>query len=71
LEDPGVNGRINLRSIFRKSYGGIDLIDLAQDRDTWRVLVYAVIIFAFHKTRGISSLPENRLASQEGLCSLD
>jgi len=26
--------------------------------------------FGFHKTRGIFRLAENRLASQEGLCSL-
>jgi hypothetical protein len=33
LEDPGVDGRIILRWIFRKWEGGIDWIDLAQDRD--------------------------------------
>ena len=36
LEDPGVSGRIILRSIFRKwAVGGIDWIDLAQVRDRW------------------------------------
>jgi hypothetical protein len=35
LEDPGVDGRIILRWIFRKrDEGGVDWIDLAQDRDT-------------------------------------
>jgi len=33
LEDPGVDGRILLRWIFRKLDGGMDWIDLAQERD--------------------------------------
>jgi hypothetical protein len=43
LEDPSVDGRIILRWIFRKWDGGIDWIDLARDRDTWRALVNAEI----------------------------
>jgi hypothetical protein len=43
LEDPGVDGRIILRWIFRKWSAGMLLIDLAQDRDTWRALVNAVM----------------------------
>ena len=43
LEDPGVDGRILLRWIFRKWEGeGMDLIDLRQVRDIWRTLVNAV-----------------------------
>ena len=43
LEDPGVDGRIILRWIFRKwDVGGMDSIDQAQDRDRWRPLVNAV-----------------------------
>jgi len=41
LVDPGVGGRIILRWIFRKWDGGIDWIDLAQNRDRWRALVDA------------------------------
>jgi hypothetical protein len=43
LEDPGVDGRIILRWIFRKWDEGMDWIDLAQDEDRWRALVNAVM----------------------------
>jgi len=43
LGDTGADGRIILRWIFRKWNGCMDWIDLAQDRDGWRVLVNAVI----------------------------
>jgi hypothetical protein len=43
LGDPGVDGRIILKWIFETSNGGMDWIDLAQDRDRWRVLVDAVM----------------------------
>jgi hypothetical protein len=44
LEDPCVDGRIILKWIFRKwDVGGMDWIDLAQDRDRWRAVVTAVI----------------------------
>jgi hypothetical protein len=45
LEDPGVEGRIILRWIFRKWDGGMDWIDLLQDRDRWRALVNVVMNF--------------------------
>jgi hypothetical protein len=45
LEDAGVDGRIILRWIFRKWSAGMVLIDLAQDRDTWRALVTGVMNF--------------------------
>ena len=44
MEDPGVDGRIILRWIFRKlDVGGMDCIELAQDRDRWQALVNAVM----------------------------
>jgi len=44
LGDPGVDGRIILRWIFSKwDVGGMDCIELAQDRDRWRALVNAVM----------------------------
>jgi hypothetical protein len=33
MDDPGVDGRIILRSVFRKLVGGMDWIDVAEDRD--------------------------------------
>jgi len=43
FDDSGVDGRIILRWIFREWNGGMDWIDLAQDRDRWRTLVSAVM----------------------------
>jgi hypothetical protein len=43
LEDPGVDGRIILKWICEKLDGGIDWIDLAQDKDRWLAVVNAVI----------------------------
>jgi hypothetical protein len=45
LEDIGVDGMIILIWIFRKwdmGEGGMDWIDLAQERDRWRTLVNVV-----------------------------
>jgi hypothetical protein len=46
LEDPGVDGRIILKWIFKKwdvGGGGMDWIDMAQDRYRWRAVVNAVM----------------------------
>ena len=44
LQDPGVDGRLILRRIFRKwVVGGMDWIHLAQDRNRWRALVNTVM----------------------------
>jgi hypothetical protein len=44
LEDPGVDGRIILKWIFKKWVGGgREWIDMAQDRDSWRAVVSAVM----------------------------
>jgi hypothetical protein len=39
LEDPGADGKIILRWIFRKYGGGTNWIDLAQDTDRWPSIV--------------------------------
>jgi hypothetical protein len=43
LRDPGVDGRIIIKWIFNKWYGGMDCTELAQDRDRWRALVNAIM----------------------------
>jgi hypothetical protein len=35
-------------------WDGVDLIDMAQDRDQWRALVNTVLTFGFHKMLGSS-----------------
>jgi hypothetical protein len=39
--------RMILKWIFLKWYGGVDFIDLDQDRDRWRALVNAVMSLQF------------------------
>jgi hypothetical protein len=43
FRDPGVDGRITLKWIFKKWDGGMNWIELAQDRDRWRALTNAVM----------------------------
>jgi hypothetical protein len=43
LGEPGVDGRIILKLIFKKWDGSMDWIELTQDRDRWRALVNAII----------------------------
>jgi hypothetical protein len=43
LGDPGINGRIILKSIFKNWDEGMDWIELTQDWDRWRTLVTAVM----------------------------
>jgi hypothetical protein len=43
LEDPGEDGRLILRLIFWRWDGGVDWINLAQDRDRCPALVNATI----------------------------
>jgi hypothetical protein len=69
--DTGIDGRIILKWIFKTWDGGMNWIELAQDRDRWRALVNAVMNLRVHKMRGISSLAEKLLVSQEGLCSME
>jgi hypothetical protein len=43
LGDPGVDGRIILKWMFKTWVGGMDWIELAQDRDRWWAFVNAVM----------------------------
>jgi hypothetical protein len=51
--------------------GGMDWIDVAQDKDRWRALVNAVMKIRVHKMRVLPRLAENRLASVEGFRSME
>jgi hypothetical protein len=43
LEDPGVDGRIILNGYSGNGIGGVDWINLDQDRDRWRAIVNSVM----------------------------
>jgi hypothetical protein len=43
LVDPGLDGTTVLKRIIEKWHGGMDWIDLAQERDSWRAVVSAVM----------------------------
>jgi len=43
LEDPGLDGKILLKRLFRIWMGSMDWIDLAQNRDSRQALVNAVM----------------------------
>jgi hypothetical protein len=43
LQDPDRDGRIILKWIIKQWDGGMDWIDLAQERDRWRLLVKVVM----------------------------
>ena len=43
LEDPGIDGRIILKRVFRKWDGSMNWINLAQNRGRWRALVNRVM----------------------------
>jgi hypothetical protein len=47
LGDPGVDGRIILKWIFKKWNGGMEWLELAQDRDMWRAGVNVVMNLRF------------------------
>jgi hypothetical protein len=45
LKDPGVDGKIILRWVFRKRDGGMDWLDFVQVRDKWWAFVNAMMNF--------------------------
>ena len=47
MGDTDIDGMIILRWIFRKWDGGVDWIELAQDRDRWQALVSMLMYLQF------------------------
>jgi hypothetical protein len=43
FKEEGIGGRIILKWTFMKWDGSMDWIDLAEDRDRWRILVNAIV----------------------------
>jgi hypothetical protein len=61
----------NIKMYLREiGLGGMDWIQLAQDRDKSRALVKSVMKLGFHKMLGNSRVAERLAASQEGLSSM-
>ena len=52
LEDPGVDGENIKMDLHEVGWGGMDWIDLAGDRESWRGLVNAVMNFRVPKKCG-------------------
>jgi len=50
----GVDMGIILKRHFKKWGGGVDCIELAQDKDRWRALLNVVMKLWFHKMPAIS-----------------
>jgi len=63
LKDEGIDVRTILQSIFKKQNRTVDWINLALDRDRWRVLVNIVINLRVSTMWGISLLAEFLLIS--------
>jgi hypothetical protein len=55
LEDLGIDGRIILKTGRKEIvWEGMNLTDIAQNKDEWRAPVKAVLISGFYKMRKIS-----------------
>jgi hypothetical protein len=54
LKDLDADGRVILKWVLKKVGWGMDWIDVAQDRNKWQSLVYAVINLRFQKMLGFS-----------------
>ena len=72
LGRPGRRWEDNIKMDFQEVGRGCgDWMELAQDRDRWRAFVSAVVKFRVPYNAENFLTAENRLASQEGLCSME
>lgn len=54
MEDLGVDWRIMLKWIFKKSAGDMRWLDMAQDKERWRAIVNVVMNLRISPIRMIS-----------------
>jgi hypothetical protein len=71
LERPRRRWEGNIKMDVREVGWGMDWIDVAQNRDRWRALVYEVMNFWVPQNGGISRVAKDLSASQAGLRSME
>jgi hypothetical protein len=71
LENPGVDGRIILKLIYKKCDGDVECINMAQDRDRCQAFVNEVMNFRFSLNMGNFLTSRQSVRFSRGLCSME